>query len=437
MTVSAPGVRERTATPARHRPRDAGAKSNGFPPTGVTLCVTRRLFGSLLGLVFLVNFGRTAFAPLLPELQTAFGVGPATVGVVASLVWLGTGAVRFPVGYLLTRVARHRVVVVSGVVLAAAAAFTAEADSVRTLQAGSLLIGLASGAYFATAVPLIGDLFPEGVGRAVGVHGMSAQAAAVVAPTVVVVVLATASWRAVFWLLAGGSLLVTGVLVVATRGGAVPADAGADRNFRAALGHWRVIGTGILMIATAGFVWQGLFNFYVSYLTTAKGVGTATASTLLTITFAAGVPAFWLGGRLADRLPHVPYIVGLLVAFTAGVLALTVVQGLAGLVAVSLLVGYVIHSLFPALDTYVLGALPADARGSTYAVFSGLSLLVEANGSGAVGVLTEAGYAFDTVFRAFAAGLAVVIVALVVLSAVGRLPGTTGGVRPGTESHEG
>jgi predicted MFS family arabinose efflux permease len=381
--------------------------------------------------VFLVNFGRTAFAPLLVEFQAAFGAGPAAVGVVASLVWLGTGVVRLPVGYLLTRVGRHRVVVASGVGLAVAAGFTAVADSVRLLQAGSLLIGLASGVYFATAIPLIGDLFPDGVGRAVGVHGTAAQLAAVVAPTVVVIVLYASTWRTVFWLLAGGSLLVTAVLVVATRRQAIPDTAAADRDFRAALGHWRVIGTGILMITTAGFVWQGFFNFYVSYLTTAKSVDATTASTLLTVTFGAGVPAFWLGGRLADRLPSVPYIVGLLVAFTVGLGVFTVIRGLVGIVVVSLLVGYVIHSLFPALDTYILGSLPTDVRGSVYAVFSGISLLFEAGGSGAVGLLTEAGYSFDTVFRLFAAGMVIVVVTLVALSVAGRLPApTTGTVRP-------
>jgi predicted MFS family arabinose efflux permease len=391
--------------------------------------VTRRVFGSLLGLVFLVSFGRTAFAPLLPELQAAFGVGPAAVGAVVSLVWLGTGLVRFPVGYLLTRVARDRVVVATGLLLACAAGFTALADSIRALQVGSLLIGLACGAYFAAAVPLVGDLFPEGVGRAVGVHGTAAQLAAVVAPTVVVVVLWAGSWREVFWLVAAGSLLTTGAVAGTTRRGGVPASADPDRNFRAALGHWRLIGTGILMISTAGFVWQGVFNFYVSYLAS-KGIGTATGSTLLTVTFAAGVPAFWVSGRLADRLPPVPYIVGLLVAFALGVFALTLVGELASLVAVSLFVGYVVHSLFPALDTYVLGALPPDTRGSTYAVFTGLSLVVEANGSSAVGVLTEAGYAFDAVFRAFAAGLGCVIAVLVVLAAAGRLPGESDIVGP-------
>jgi hypothetical protein len=52
--------------------------------------MTRRLYGSLLGMVFVVNFGRVAFAPLVEPLQAAFDVGRAVVGAVVSLVWFGT-----------------------------------------------------------------------------------------------------------------------------------------------------------------------------------------------------------------------------------------------------------------------------------------------------------------------------------------------------------
>jgi hypothetical protein len=39
--------------------------------------MTRRLYGSLLGMVFVVNFGRVAFAPLVEPLQAS---GSAVVG---------------------------------------------------------------------------------------------------------------------------------------------------------------------------------------------------------------------------------------------------------------------------------------------------------------------------------------------------------------------
>ncbi|WP_416839548.1 MFS transporter [Haloferax sp. DFSO52] len=385
--------------------------------------MTRRLFGTLCGLVFLVNFGRVAFPPLVETLQVQFGVGPATIGVVTSLVWLGTALPRIPVGYLLTRVPRDRVVLGAGTLLVVAAAFTASATSILTLQIGAFGLGLASGAYFVSAVPLVGELFPERVGRMVGIHGAASQVAAVVAAPVVVVILATASWRETFWALSIVGAVITVVLYVVSRDGSTETGTGTDRNFAAALGHWKLILTGILLVAPAGFIWQGLFNFLVSYMTQAKSFSPTVASTMLTIIFAAGVPAFSLSGRLADKLPHVPYILGLLVSFTVALFALTFAQGFLAVAVVIAVLGYLIHSLFPALDTFMLSSLPSDARGSSYAVFSGAALLLEANGSGAVGILTEANYGFDLVFRALAVGLLVVVAILAVLYAVNRLPG--------------
>jgi MFS family permease len=134
------------------------------------------------------------------------------------------------------------------------------------------------------------------------------------------------------------------------------------------------------------------------------------------------VPAFFLSGRLADRFPHVPYILGIVAAFVASVVLLTLVEGLLALLAVTATVGYAIHSLFPALDTYLLGTLPDETRGSAYAVYSGLMMLVQASGSSVVGALVEAGVDYDVVFTGLALGLAVVVLALGGLHRLGRLP---------------
>jgi predicted MFS family arabinose efflux permease len=384
--------------------------------------VTRRLFTSLCGLVFCANFGRVAFAPLLETFRTTFEVGTAGLGLVTTLVWVGTAAPRIPVGYLVTRVDRGRIVAGAGALLAAGATLTALSPSLPALQLGAFVLGVASGAYYAAAVPLIGDLYPDAVGRAVGVHGVAAQAAAVVAPTLVVVLVAAASWRAVFWALAalGATLTLALVGVARRRIGGVPR--GDDRDFRAALAHWRIILAAVVMIGGAGFVWQGVFNFYVTYLVGSKGLTAEQAGTLLTVAFTAGLPAFWIGGRLADRLPHVPYILMLGAAVAVGVAALTVAESLVALVAVSVALGLAAHSLFPALDAYVLGAVP-DNRGSAYAVYGGLALFVQATGSGVVGLLGER-FAFDTVFLGFATGLLVLVALLAGLYAVGRIPAT-------------
>lgn len=392
--------------------------------------MTRRLFGTLCGLVFLVNFGRVVFAPLLETLMGTFGVGAGVGGFVATLAWLGTALPRIPMGYILTRVPRHRVVLSTGAFLAGSALLTALAPSVLVLSVGALCLGIASGAYFVAAVPLVSALYPDRVGRAVGIHGTASQVAAVLAPAIVTALLLV-SWRAVFVLLAGAALVVTFVLTRTIRD--VPDLVGRppELEFLAVVRtHWRLLLTGVAMVGAAGFVWQGLFNFYVTYLTQAKGLSQPTAQALLTVVFAAGVPAFWYSGRLADRLPHVPYILGIIAAFSVCVLALTVVESLPALALVTVAVGYVIHSLFPALDTFVLDALPVETGASGYAVFSGAALLVEANGSGVVGALTGAGYGFESIFRVFAVGLLAVLLVLVELYRTGRLPGTVDEAQP-------
>jgi predicted MFS family arabinose efflux permease len=383
--------------------------------------MTRRLYGSLLGMVFAVNFGRVAFAPLVEPLQAAFDVGPAAIGAVVSLVWFGTALPRLPLSYVLTRVSRRRVVVVSGVILTGAAVLTALSPDIRTLRLGVLAVGVASGTYFVSAVPLIGELYPDRVGKRIGIHGTAAQLAAVAAPTVVVSVVAVATWRAVFWLLAVAAFTTTVVFAVGLRRTDQVRESPPARNFRGVLGNWRVILTGMLFVSAAGFVWQGLFNFYVSVMI-ARGLDTGTANALLTVAFAAGVPAFWLSGTLVDRLPTVPYILGLVGAFTTGVFGLTVLRGVLVLGVVSVVVGYTIHGLFPALDTYVLSSLPADTRAGTFAAFSGLSIAVEASGSGVVGALVGTGYSYAAVFRGFGGGLAVLLALAVALYWTGRLP---------------
>ncbi|SEO42121.1 Predicted arabinose efflux permease, MFS family [Halogranum amylolyticum] len=380
-----------------------------------------RLFGTLCSLVFLVNLARVVFAPLLKELISVFSMGEGTAGLVATLVWVGSAALRVPTGWLLTRVARHRVVLGTGVVLTAAAAFTAGANSVPMLAVGALLMGLASGAYFVAANPLVSELYPERVGRTLGIHGMASQIAAVVAAPFVTLALLY-DWRLAFVAIGVAAALVTLALYVTARRTDLPAAGTADRDVvGAARQQWRIILLGVAVLGFTGFVWQGLFNFYELYMVQ-KGLAETTAKNLLTVVFAAGVPAFVVSGRLADRLPHVPYLLGIVAAFVGCLFVLTRIEGVVPVVAVTAVLGYVIHSLFPALDTYLLDTLPDESRASAYAVYSGGMMIIQAMGSVAVGTLAEAGVAYDTIFVGFATGLGVLVVVLTGLRLAGRLP---------------
>lgn len=374
-------------------------------------------------MVFLVNLARVVFAPLIEPVATDFGVAPGTLGVVTSAAWLGSALPRIPTGWLLTRVARHRVVVGAGVVLTLAAAVAGSAPSIPLLTGAAFLMGLASGVYFIAANPLVAELFPQGVGDALGIHGMASQLAAALASIIVLIVIAlTDDWRATFAAIAVAAALVTTVLFVIARRTDLPEAGREDRDLLGATrAQLPIVLTGVVIVGSVGFVWNGLFNFYPTYMQT-KQLEPATASLLLSVLFGAGVPAFFVGGRLADRVSNVPLLLGIVTGFIGCLFVLPHVTGLWPLVAVTVVLGFIIHLLFPATDTYLLGSLPDHHRASAYTAYSATVMLPQAIGSGIIGRLTTEGIAFDTLFTGLAAALTVIFVGVFVLYRAGRLP---------------
>ncbi len=381
----------------------------------------RRLFGSLCGLVFFLNLARIVFAPLVDVFIAEFGIGEATAGLIVTLVWVGSASLRLPTGWLLTRFPRHYLVIGSGSLLAVSAAAAGSATTVRQLMAGAFFMGTASGVYFVSANPLLSELFPKRVGRVMGIHGAATQVAAVVAAPLVVVSL-WVDWRLALWTIAVGAAILTVYTVSAARRTELP-DAGKnDRSLLAgAASEWRIIAAALALAGTAVFVWQGVFNFYELYLQS-RGLSSAAASAMLTIVFAAGVPAFFVAGELADDLPSVPLLLGIVGSFAGCLLLLVAAESLVALAVVSVLLGFVIHAVFPATDAYILTALPDSSRGSAYAVFSSVWMLSQAGGSSVLGVLIEGGYSYDTVFVAGALVLVGTVVVLGVFERAGRLP---------------
>lgn len=374
-------------------------------------------------MVFLVNLARVVFAPLVQPVAADFGVPAASLGVVASAAWMGSAAPRLPTGYLLTRISRHSVVAATGTLLVVTSLFTAWSPTVAHLAVGAFLMGCSSGMYFIAANPLVSELFPKRMGRAIGVHGTAAQLAAVGAPLAVSAILLVSDWRTTFLCVAAVAAAATVGLVWAARRSDLPEAGTQDRSVLAAgRAQWPIILTGIAFVGAAGFLWNGVFNLYGDYLETVKGIAPATGRTLLSMMFAAGVPAFFVTGQLADRVPNVPLLLGIVAGIAVSVVGLTLADGILAVAAISLVLGYVVHSLFPAIDTYMLSSLPDRHRASAYALFSATMMFVQALGSGTIGVAVSRGVSYTVAFQAVAGVVGSIVVVLFAMYQFGWLP---------------
>ncbi|MFB6108384.1 MAG: MFS transporter [Haloplanus sp.] len=381
----------------------------------------KRLFSSLCVLVFLLNLARVVYAPLLDVFIREFSIGEATAGLIVTVTWIGSAAPSLPTGWLLTKVPRHPVIVGSGAVLSLSAGIAATATTVPRLMGGAFLMGIGSGVYFVSAHPFLSELYPKRVGRMMGIHGASSQLAAVAAAPFVALALRI-NWRTSLWTISGLAALATVYAAYSSRRTELPRAGTADRRFVAgAFSEWRLVVTALAIGGFSMFVWQGLFNFYELYMQS-KALSGQEAGALLTLVFVAGVPAFYVGGNLAERFSRVPYILGIVGSFSVCVYLVTVVDGLFLLVLLTTCVGFFAHALYPAVDTYLLDALPDRSRASAYAVFSSTAMVTQALGSAVVGWLVESGYSYDQVFGVAALLLLVTTGCLGSLERMDRLP---------------
>lgn len=383
----------------------------------------RELLGSLCGMVFLVNFARIVFAPLIQPVATEFGVAAASLGVVTSATWVGSAAPRIPAGYLLTRFSRHGVLAGTGAWLAGAALFTAFATSIIHLAVGAFLLGLASGVYFVAAKPLVSELFPDRVGSVLGVVGMTSQVAAVTAPLLLSAILLFGDWRTTFFAVAACAVAVTGWLVWAARRTAMPAAGAEDRSLRVAVREqWTLIALAVVTIGTVGFCWNAVFNLYGDYLTVVKGIEPGTGRVLLSVMFGGGGVAYVLAGRVTDRYRTIPLIVTFGGAFAVSVLALTVARGLPAIALASLGIGGLFFAAIVATEEFVLSSLPDRHRASSFAVYSAISILIQALGAGTVGTIVARGGSYTNAFRGLVLVIVVVLAGVAGLYVTGRLP---------------
>lgn len=279
-------------------------------------------FAVVGGAYILAFFHRFAPAAIAGDLQHDFAIQATALGSLSAMYFYVYTLMQLPTGVLADTLGPRRIVAVGGVLAGAGALLFASASSFTLAAAGRLLIGLGVSVAFISMLKLNAAWFSERkFGALTGFTLLLGNLGSLLAATPLAWLLQWASWREVFVVVGGVSLVLAGLAWWLVRddpkavGLPSPRELEGQPAHPAHHGHWF---EGVLIVARNRLTWPGFFLnlgvagslfafaglWAIPYLMQSHGWSRALAaqhSTLLLAAFAIG--AFLIGAG-SDRLGY-------------------------------------------------------------------------------------------------------------------------------------
>jgi len=232
------------------------------------------------------------------------------------------------------------------------------------------LLGLARGGYRSSGCALLSDLFPQQVGKAMGVHIAVASLAGVIIPIFTAAVLPYFGWRMPFYTFAALSLTVFFPLLGSlTRESLSPlitlGEVDSSPTKLSGLVKNRSYLTSIVLLSLPFIAVNGLFSFLPIYLIEAKQLTIAQANFLYSLFFLVGIGSQIILGRLSDRLGR-RLIISLLLIISIIALLLLYSATTLAFIIISILILSIFRGYTPVTDSLVMRILPQTVKATGY-----------------------------------------------------------------------
>jgi MFS family permease len=318
--MAQPTVPEGVQAQGRTRPRaSTAAVSIGF---------------ALLCLSYMLNaMDRQVFYPLLPEIRGEFGFSLDQAGLLATGFTLGLALTGLPAGYLLDRMSRRTIVVVSVAVYSLGTIAIPFAAGFADMAVYRLVGGVGEGVQATAIYAIIGAYYFHRRAFAAGFIGVAFGLGVFLGPVIGQALSASlGGWRAPFYVFGVAGIVMALVLLVAVPKAMTEAVAGRDSTVDTATYdhvpaspyNRNTLSFGITS-AVSGLVFYGFLGLYPTFLREKLGFDAgqaALAASLVGFGAMMALPAGWLADRMDQRLLlAVGFIGSSLTAFAAYQLA--------------------------------------------------------------------------------------------------------------------
>ena len=269
---------------------------------------------AVLCLSYLLNaMDRQVFYPLLPEIREEYAFSLDQSGLLATGFTLGLALTGIPAGYLLDRMSRRTIVVVSVVVYSLGTSAIPLAAGFADMAVYRLVSGVGEGVQATAIYAIIGAYFFHRRALAAGFIGLAFGLGVFLGPVIgQALAAAGGTWRAPFYLFGVLGLVMAAVILVtvprtmseAVAGRAAAAGAGDFDHVPASPYNRNTLAFGATS-AVSGLVFYGFLGLYPTFLREELGFDAgqaALAASLIGFGAMTALPVGWLADRVDQRI---------------------------------------------------------------------------------------------------------------------------------------
>lgn len=344
-----------------------------------------------------LNGTRMIYPVLLPSLSTAFDLNHTTAGLLVTLIWIGYAIGQVPGGILADRYGERNILTASVAIVACALVGVVLAPTVVMLFAATGLVGVGLSLYPVARITLLSDLYPDRIGRVLGVTMATGDTGQTLLPLGAGVLVAVA-WQAGLVFVVP-LLIVLGIVIQAT----LPANASTDSTGEEQstpqltdvveqLYHPTLVFVGCILFLYIGIL-QTFSTFYPTYLITVKGVSSTVASGLFSLFFAVGIVAKPLAGVAYDKVGIRRSLPVVLSGAIVGFALLPALTGVWSLAADTVLISMMLGS-GAITQSYLSETIPDAIEGTGLGAVRSSASMMGALGPVLFGVIADRGF-FD------------------------------------------
>lgn len=303
----------------------------------------RTLVPSLYAPAFLYSVGQGSLVPVIALVARSEGASIPMAGVIVGLRGIGVCLGDVPAGKLVSRLGQRGSAVAASAVIVGAGIAAALVGTLWVLAPSVLVMGLGWSAWLVARLSLAADLAPTGRrGQVIATLGGSSRIGNFVGPLIGAGLIAAFGIDAAFWL--QGLMVIIGCATMLafsppghTGGAAGPEHDGVLSSLSAA-GVRRVAGPAVAAVAICALrsSRQALLPLWASHV----GVDAAGVSLVFGVSSGLDMLLFAPAGYASDRWGRKVVALSCLTVLAVGHLLIPFTSGLAGLMAVGLLLGF-------------------------------------------------------------------------------------------------